>query len=406
MGNPAVLDTFPLAPTEESHRDARRSASDESIRFGLIGAGYIAAYHARAILATDSAELVWVASRSGESSRALTRTIGAGRSTIDLQRVVDDPSVDAVVVATPNGLHEEHAVAALRAGKAVLVEKPLAATLEEARRIAAVAGAERGFLQVGHMWRHDLEAQWIRDSVAAGEIGRVYRSVSYGIHERWGPDGWFVDPKLAGGGALLDMGVHAVDTTRFLLGDPIPQSVYARISTEHGDYAVDDTALVIVTWEDGVVSTIESGWWQPHSDGPEAATRLYGTHGFASLFPTYVEAIDRSPNRFDGSPYDAPKRVQPTFPPRSEHCDQRMYTAQIAAFVRDLRRHRRGEAEHGREDSHHRSRTFPGTADESEMAAGLSHAPSWEPGLTVMEIVDAAYRSAESGRTVRLSNGG
>ena len=69
------------------------------------------------------------------------------------------------------------------------------------------------------------------------------------------------------------MGIHAVDTVRFLLGDPLPASVYAQIGTYYGDFDVDDTGVIIVNWDDGTSSYIDSGWWQPQSDGPEASTR-------------------------------------------------------------------------------------------------------------------------------------
>ena len=398
MNDRTARDLRDAARVAETMGDADSTAPLRPIRLGLIGAGYIAAYHARGILGTAGAELAWVASRGAESGRALVRSIGEGRSTTEVERVIEDPSVDAVVVATPNGLHEAHSVAALRAGKAVLVEKPLAATLEEARRIIATARTTRGHLQVGHMWRHDVEAQRIREGISEGDVGRVYRTVSYGSHERWGPAGWFVDPERAGGGALLDMGVHAIDTTRFLLNDPRPQSVYARISTEHGDYGVDDTALVVITWEGGIVSSIESGWWQPHSEGPEAATRVYGTRGFASLFPTYIERIDVSADRPDDGRYPDPARVTPTFPSRGEHCDQRIYTAQIAAFVRDVRRRHRGETDYRASGD----RPAAPPVSEREMKGRSAPVPSWEPGLIAMRIADAAYRSAASDRVVSL----
>ena len=85
------------------------------------------------------------------------------------------------------------------------------------------------------------------------------------------------------------MGIHAIDTARFLLGEPQPRRVVASIRTAHGDYAVDDDGIVLIEWESGARSVVESGWWQPHADGPEAATQLYGTQGFGQVFPTKLE---------------------------------------------------------------------------------------------------------------------
>ena len=71
-----------------------------------------------------------------------------------------------------------------------------------------------------HPWRHHEAVIAVRDAIAAGELGRVVRTHGYGVHADWGPGGWFTDPALAGGGALVDMGIHAIDTARFLLGEP------------------------------------------------------------------------------------------------------------------------------------------------------------------------------------------
>ena len=77
-------------------------------------------------------------------------------------------------------------------------------------------------LMVAHCWRFRDEVLALRRRIAAGELGEVVKTRGYGVHAGWGPSGWFTDPALAGGGALVDMGVHAIDTARFLLGDPLP----------------------------------------------------------------------------------------------------------------------------------------------------------------------------------------
>ena len=127
---------------------------------------------------------------------------------------------------------------------------------------------------VAHCWRFDEEALWLKQQLDEGLIGSVVRSKGCGVHVNWGPSGWFTQAKYAGGGALVDMGIHAIDMARFLLGDPQPVSVYADIRTRYGDYDVDDTGTI---WSSSgtpaSTSTIESGWWQPQADGPEASTR-------------------------------------------------------------------------------------------------------------------------------------
>ena len=125
----------------------------------------------------------------------------------------------------------------------------------------------------------------MRDAIVAGELGRVVRTHGYGVHADWGPSGWFTDPALAGGGALVDMGIHAIDTARFLLGEPEALRVRASITTAHGSYAVDDDGLVLIEWEGGARSVVESGWWQPHLGGHEADTEVYGSAGYRRIWP-------------------------------------------------------------------------------------------------------------------------
>ncbi len=333
------------------------------LRVALAGYGYIAHYHARAARSAEGVELVGVMGRDPDKRAAFAEAHGCALRFEDEGALCASPDVDIVVNALPNSLHAPLSIAAMQAGKHVLVEKPMAMDAGEARAMLETSAATGARLLVGHMWRFDPEALWLRDRIAAGELGRVVKTKGYGVHVNWGPSGWFVDPALAGGGAFADMGVHALDTVRFLLGDPEPIRVYAHLETAYGDYDVDDLGVVVVTWDSGAISIIESGWWNPQMDGPEASTQLYGTEGYGRLFPT---AAART---VDWKPQPIPP---PTFPARSEHCDQSIYDGQLAHLVEAIRE--------GRDP-------IPGPAH----------------GLAVMRISDAAYRSAREGRAIDLA---
>jgi len=297
------------------------------LRLALLGYGFIGKLHEQAALACGL-EIVRVCRRDDDWSEAV--------------RAAD---VDAVVVGTPNALHHPQAMAALAAGKHVLLDKPMAMHLGQAREIAAAALDADRTLLVGHMWRYRDEVVAVRDRIAGGEVGRPVRTRGYGIHAGWGPSGWFTDPALAGGGALIDMGIHAIDTARFLLGDPQPARVIASVGTAFGEYAVDDDAVVLIEWSNGVRSVIESGWWQPRLDGVEADTEVYGTDGYARIWPQFTPATPA--------------------PADYVHCTLPMYAAQMADFARCC-------------DS------------------GAVPVASAEVGLVAMGIVDDAYRSAAS----------
>jgi predicted dehydrogenase len=279
-----------------------------------------------------------------------------------MEELLKDGGVDALVIGTPNFLHAPQTLAALNAGIPVLVEKPMAMNAGEAEQMLSASRKSGAALMVAHCWRFDQDVLWLKSQVA--RIGRVLRTKSYGVHTHWGPIGWFTQKKLAGGGAVADVGIHALDTARFLLGDPQPVSVYARIGTYYQNFDVDDTGVMIVNWDNGAVSYIESGWWQPHSDGAEAATQLYGQQGFAQLFPTLLELPDR------GKKWVEPVKSGFKFP-RMEHCPQSMYDAQMTYFIQSIN-----------------DKTDP--------------IPGGEEGLVNMKVIDAAYRSARTGKVVKI----
>jgi predicted dehydrogenase len=222
--------------------------------------------------------------------------------------------VDAVVIGTPNFLHHPQAMAAFEARKHVLVDKPMALSVVEATEMRDAANAADRTLLVGHMWRYRDEVITARAQIADGDIGRPVRTRGYGIHAGWGPSGWFTDRALAGGGALIDMGIHAIDTARFLVGDPTPTRVVGSIGTAYGEYDVDDDGVVLIEWSNGVRSVVECGWWQPRLDGVEADTEVYGTGGHLRIWPQFTPDHP--------APHDY------------VHCTLPMYAAQMADFAR------------------------------------------------------------------------
>ncbi|GGW28436.1 Gfo/Idh/MocA family protein [Arenibacter certesii] len=331
-------------------------------KIALIGAGYIADYHARGLQTIPEVEIIAVVSKNIGNAERFAVKYGIEKAYNEIAILVEDNTLDAVIISTPNQFHAPYAIAFLEKGKDVFLEKPMAMSGNEGKQIAEVANEHNQLVMVGHMWRFDADIQYIKEKVAAGTLGKIFKTKGYGIHENWGPSGWFTKKELAGGGALADMGVHAIDAVRYILGDPKPRKVYARISTEFGDYDVDDTGILIITWDNGTESIIESGWWHPHMDGPEASTSLFGTKGYANLFPTYLKMKNGE---------DAITTV-PELPKRDEHCDQIIYTRQMEHFVSCIKT---------------RDQPVPGLVE----------------GQTVLDIVDAAYTSAKTGEVVNLS---
>lgn len=334
------------------------------IKLAFAGTGYISKIHAQAAQTHPDIEIVAIVNHKQESMTDFAEQFNIDRQYSSLADLITDGEVDAISINTPNYLHAPQSIAALQAGIHVMVEKPMAMTASEAQTMIDASQQSGTKLMVAHCWRFDEEVLWLKKHVDSGVLGTIVRTKGCGIHVHWGPSGWFAQAEYAGGGALADMGIHAIDTARFLLGDPQPVSVYADISTQFGDYDVDDTGVIIIKWDTGATSYIESGWWQPHMDGPEASTQLYGKSGFGQLFPTYLSLPNKETESID--------RVESGFPAtRDPHCPQVMYDTQLAYFI-----------EYIQEDKP----PFPG---------GLE-------GWINMKIVDAAYESSRTGKVIQL----
>jgi len=335
-----------------------------TIKVAISGAGFIAGVHACAVKNSGEAVVDAVVEYDLPKGQSFAAEHGIKRVYQSVNELIQDGGADALVIGVPNALHAPQTIAALNARIPVLVEKPMAMNSGEASGMMESSQMNQTVLMVAHCWRFDEEARWLRGKVETGILGNILRTKGYGVHSNWGPEGWFTQKALAGGGALVDMGIHALDTARFLLGDPEPESVFARIGTYYIDADVDDTGVVIVTWKGGAVSYLEAGWWQPHMDGPEAATQLYGQQGFGSLFPTLLEV-----------PNPREMCVDITDPgysfPREDHAPQAMYDRQMVYFLECVK-------------------------------SGKTPVPGALEGWTNMRILDAAYRSAKEGKVIEL----
>ncbi len=257
----------------------------KKVNIALIGAGYIADYHARGLQMQSDVEIVSVVGLPLESAKQFANKYEIKEAVSSVEGLYKREDIDAVIIGTPNKFHAPFAIEFLKNGKDVFLEKPMAMNSDEGKQIMDAAEKNNQLVMVGHMWRFDQEVNYIKDLVSSGKIGKIIKTKGYGIHENWGPEGWFTQKELAGGGALADMGVHAIDTVRYILGDPKPSEVYAKIGTHFGDYDVDDSGIVLITWDNGTTSIIESGWWHPHMDGPEASTNYLGLKVMPHYFP-------------------------------------------------------------------------------------------------------------------------
>lgn len=247
-------------------------------RWGILGAGGIAGTFTENLLAEGLAVQA-VGARDGGRAQAFADRFELPTAHSGYDALVNDPDVDAIYVSTPHNFHLEHALLAIEAGKAVLIEKPVTVTAGEARQLAAAAQAA-GVFAMEAMWARFLPSRtFVRDRIAAGAIGEVRAIQSQHCQLlNSDPKARLFNPELAGG-ALLDLGVYNVSFSVDLLG--APEAVLGRGTlTATG---VDAETAMVLTHAGGAQTSAYTSMIAP---GYNAAT-ITGTEGYFELAPTF-----------------------------------------------------------------------------------------------------------------------
>lgn len=270
---------------------------------GIIGCGKIAQVrHIPEYADNRDARLAGFYDLNTERARNLAETWG-GRAFETYEEMLEDPSIDAVSVCVPNELHGPVTIAALRAGKDVLCEKPMAVTLEECRQMAAVARETGRCLMIGQNQRLARGHVLAKRLIDQGEIGRVitFRTTfGHGGPESWsidpGSNTWFFDKKKAAMGAMADLGIHKTDLIQYLLGEKVAETtaVITTLDKKDGDgnrIGVDDNAICIYKMESGTVGTMTASW--TYYGQEDNSTILYGSDGIMRIYedPSYCIRI-------------------------------------------------------------------------------------------------------------------
>jgi predicted dehydrogenase len=240
---------------------------------GLIGLFYTQTLHGKR--ARDRVEVVY--SRSPERAEQFARQFDVPRTSTDLEEAIADPETDTIVVGLPNHLHEEAIELAARHGKAVLCTKPLARSAAEAKRILDTveqAGVFAGYLEDLVYTPKTLKAV---KAVRAGQIGDVTWARSRETHP--GPhSAWFWDAKLAGGGAIVDLGCHCIEIIRSYMGKGNrPVEVMCWLDTLVHPIEAEDNAIVLISFESGAMGQFEVSW--TFRGGMDLRDEVAGTEG-------------------------------------------------------------------------------------------------------------------------------
>lgn len=237
---------------------------NQPVRFGIAGYGNFAARAiAPAIKGVRSAKLVAVQNRSPERARANATAAGVPHGFTSVEEMVKHPDVDAIFIVSANAAHCPETIAAAEAGKHVIVEKPMAVTTAEAESMIEACRLNSVRLMVGHMIRLSPLAVRIRDVLRSGILGAVRSARAEFIYDaRLSQRSWLYDRQLAGGGPVFDVGVHCIDTLRFVLDDEVVQTAGALDPPPTAD-RTEETAHLALRFSRGPVASVICSYRSP-----------------------------------------------------------------------------------------------------------------------------------------------
>lgn len=253
------------------------------VRFGIIGFG---AFAERAIMpairAAKNAELVAIQKRSLDRARWKAQEHGIPLFFDSVEALARSPEVDAVFIVSSNRQHHADTLASAAAKKHVLVEKPMAVSLQQATEMAEACHRNDVQLMVGHMLRFSPMVNRMREIVTGGSIGSIIYAQSHFIYDASKSQrAWLLDPKEAGAGPLFDIGIHCLDTMRYVLGDDRVVSVKSLLQPDRASGEVERTSVLSLGFAGGALGTIFSSYATPYR---QTFLEFFGTAGSVSAY--------------------------------------------------------------------------------------------------------------------------
>lgn len=332
----------------------------DAIGIGVVGAGAIAQVaHLPLLTKMKGARIVALCDNDAGKARALADRFDVPNVVLDIEDLLEIDEVDAVLITTPNHLHEPHVLSALAAKRHVLCERPLALTSRGVERILSAAQRANRYVLVANNYRFRVDVQALAEFLRGGELGRLTGIRAGAYQPKQQVDGWRHRRNEAGGGAFLEHGLPLLDLALWLSEFPEPQRVTAHADWGRGANAVDDSMLVQLQTAQGISVAIdvtwsyvglEQKWW----------FQLLAARGSASLGPLRVV------KELNGRP----QLVSPTGAAARDSAFTQSYRAELAHFLATLR-------------------------DEIEYEPPTDQ-------VKVLKLVEAIYRSADDGKEVRL----
>ena len=281
---------------------------DKKIKVAVIGVGSISGEHISAYIKNPNVELYAFCDINAQRLKEKGEKYNVTRLYTDVNEMLAAlPELDAVSVCVWNNAHASCSIAALNAGKHVLCEKPMAMNAKEAQEMLDAAKKNGKKLMVGFVRRFGNDAKLTKEFIDAGSLGEIYYAKTNYLRRNGNPGGWFGDKSRSGGGPLIDLGVHVIDLTRYLMGCPKPVSVYGATfrklgnrpgikkgpdayvsagATDNDICDVEDSVTALVRYDNGAVLSVEASF-ALNVKNPEGKVELFGTKGGVSLSPIF-----------------------------------------------------------------------------------------------------------------------
>lgn len=277
----------------------------EKLKIGVVGAGNIARFgHLPAYKECENAVPVAIADINYERAQATAKEFGIGKVYHSVEEMIANEDIDAVDICTWNNGHAPVCIAAAKAHKHVLCEKPLSMDMKSALEMEKAVKEAGITFMLAVPSRFGYENMYLRELYEKGEFGDVYFGRTANVRRRGTPTGWFTDKKTSGGGPVIDIGIHCIDAAWYLMGNPKPVRVSANVFNKIGDYQTkgvtrwqgtkcpdnkfdcEDSGAGTIHFENGAILQFEASW---AINAPEKSeTLICGTKAGASVSPLVI----------------------------------------------------------------------------------------------------------------------
>lgn len=290
---------------EFERKVARIRTAETKPKLGFIGVGWIGRNRLEAITRSNIADIKSISDANIEYAKETQKVVPAATIVSSMDDLIDD-ELDGIIIATPSALHAAQSLQAIKSGKAVFCQKPLGRNTEETLAVVEAAKKQNVLLGVDFSYRYTRGIQKIKEVLDSGELGEIY-GVNLVFHNAYGPDKpWYFDPKLAGGGCVMDLGVHLIDMALRLFNNPSVTDVQSQLFSKgsliaRSENLVEDYAIAQFLLNNKTAVQLSCSWHLPAGCDAVIEASFYGSKGGVSFKNLDGSFYDFIAERFHGT---------------------------------------------------------------------------------------------------------